>query len=278
MRPSGQTPTLIAYGSLMSGLGLATLAPLPVLDACRVRLTDCRRGFGKLSLYGDRFAMVLAPSEARTPIQCTAATAGAPAGIDGLSLTLRVSELARVAQREGYRADALLALAREGERRGYGLGAFLWTLYQEAEFDVAAYRRALADVVDYTSPHYVPHPVASSGGEAAIVFLAPGPEGSGRPDVVPIRVQSAETRLLSFRRAWSLKPNASQLEYGVMCALAEVHGISLADVLGDLADYPPLASLVRERLARELPVEPERFRAALGLSQARFAACFPARG
>ena len=39
-------PTLIAYGSLMSGLGLGGLAPLPVTDAFRVRLTGCRRGFG----------------------------------------------------------------------------------------------------------------------------------------------------------------------------------------------------------------------------------------
>ncbi len=278
MTPAPQTPTLVAYGSLMSGLGLASLAPLPVTDACRVTLTGCRRGFGKLSQYGDRFAMVLEPTEARRPIQCTALTAGAPAGLHALALTMRVPELARVAQREGYRADALLALARLGEARGLGLGAYLWTLYEDADFDVVAYRRALAAVVDYTSPHYLPHPVASAGGEAAIVFLAPGPEGSGRDDVVPIRVQTAETRLLTFRQAWRLKPNPSQLEYGVMCALAEVHGLSLADVLGDLADYPPLANLVRARLAPELPVEPERFRMALGLAPGRFAECFPAQG
>jgi hypothetical protein len=261
---------------MMSGLGLAPLAPLPVLDACRVTLTNCRRGFGKFSRFGDRFAMALEPTEPRRPIQCMALTPGAPAGLQGLSLTMRVPELVRVAQRKGYRAVALLALARHGEARGLGLGDFLWTLYQEADYDVVAYRRALAAVVDYTSPHYIPHPVASAGGEAAIVFLAPGPEGSGRADVVPIRVATAETRLLTFRQAWSLKPNTSQLEYGVMCALAEVHGISLADVLGDLPGYPPLANLVRARLATELPIESERFRRALGLTPERFAACFPA--
>lgn len=277
MPPTHQTPTFIAYGSLMSGLGLAALAPLPVTDAGRVILTDCRRGFGKLSQYGDRFAMVLEPTAARTPIQCTAITVGAPAGLQAMSLTMRVPELARVAQHEGYRADALLALAREAERDGVGLGAFLWRLYQDAGFDVVAYRRRLAAVVDYTSPHYIPHPVASSGGEAAIVFLPPGPEGSGRDDVVPIRVRTAETRLLTFRGVWRLKPNPCQLEYGAMCALAEVHGVSLADVLGDLPSYPPLAGLLRQRLAAELAVEPERFRAALGLTAGRFAECFPPR-
>jgi hypothetical protein len=276
-----QTPTLVAYGSLMSGLGLASLAPLSVTDAYRVRLHGARRGFGKLSQYGDRFAMVLEPATDRTPIRCTAIDAAAPAGtegsdgIDALALVLRVPELARVAQREGYRADALLALARAGETAGKSLGAHLWSIFERANFDVATYRRALADAVDYTSVHYVPHPVATDGGEPAITFLPPGAEGSGRPDVVPIRVQTAETRLLDFRRVWSIKPNPSQLDYVAVCALAEVHNLSLADALGDVRGYPPLAALLTERLRPELAAEPVRFREALGLAPDRYAARFP---
>jgi hypothetical protein len=273
-----QTPTLICYGSLMSGLGLASLAPLPVSDAWRVRLTNGRRGFGKLSQYGDRFAMVLEPSAARTPIRCVAITDATPttdAGLDALALTLRVPELARVAQREGYRADALLALARAAEAEGRGLGAYLWAILEDVAFDVAAYRSALAAVVDYTSPHYVPHPVATDAGEPAIVFLPPGAEGCGRPDVVPIRVQSAETRVLGFRQVWSIKPNASQLDYAAACVLAEVHNLSLADVVGGLRAYPPLAKRLEERLQPELAAEPARFREALGLDADRYAARFP---
>ena len=284
---TGQTSTLIAYGSLMSGLGLAPLAPLSVADAYRVRLTACRRGFGKLSQYGDRFAMVLEPTADRSPIHCapisdTTPTAGGldavpsgVAGLDALALTLRVPELARVAQREGYRADALLALARAAETAGRGLGAHLWALLEGAAFDVAAYHRALADLVDYTSAHYLPHPVATDVGEPAIVFLPPGPEGSGRDDVVPIRVQTAETRVLDFRHAWSIKPNTCQLDYVAMCVLAEVHNLSLADVLGELRAYPPLAKRLEARLQPELAAEPARFRAALGLAEDRYAARFP---
>lgn len=270
------TPTLIAYGSLMSGLGLAMLAPFPVLDATRVRLHGGRRGFGKLSQYGDRFAMVLEPILAGEPLRCEpiAATTPTGGGIDALALTLPMPELARVAQREGYRADALLALARHGERAGRGLGAHLWTLLASADFDVARYRRILADSVDYTSPHYIPHPVATDG-EPAIIFLPPGPEGSGRDDVVPIRMQSCETRLLTFGEAWSLKPNASQLDYAAMCVLAEVHNLSLADVLGDLSSHPPLAERLTGRLARELAVEPARLCATLALAPEVYAARFP---
>ena len=223
--------------------------------------------------------MVLEATAERTPIRCSPITAETPAdadGVDALAYALPVPELARIAQREGYRADALLALARHAERSGQGLGTYLFALAEGAGFDVAAYRRALAEVVDYTSPHYVPHPVAADAGEPAIVFLPPGAEGTGRDDVVSIRVQSAETRLLTFRQVWRAKPNPSQLDYAATCILAEAHNLSLADVLGDLRAYPPLARLVDERLTPELAVEAARFRAALGLSAERYAARFPA--
>jgi hypothetical protein len=277
--------TLIAYGSLMSGLGLGSFVRLPVVDALRVRLTGCRRGFGKLSQWGDRFAMVLEQTSTCTPIRCTPITDGTPlaadntitssGAIDALALTLSVPELARVAQREGYSPAAFLALARSAEQRGCGLGTHLWSIAEDASFDVATYRRALAASVEYASPHYVPHPVATDGDEPAIVFLPPGAEGSGRDDVVPIRVQSAETRLLTVRQVWRLKPNPTQLDYAAMCLLAEVHNLSLADVAGDLPEYPPLARLVDERLAPELVHEPARFREALGLSAEQYAARFP---
>jgi hypothetical protein len=271
--------TVIAYGSLMSGLGLALLAPLPVADAFRVRLSGCRRGFGKFSQYGDRFAMVLEPFPAGEPIRAERLTTVDPsdAGIQAMAFTLPMPDLARVAQREGYRADALLALARQADAAGRGLAAHLAALLDAAGHDVVRYRRALADAVDYTSPHYVPHPVALADGEHALTFVPPGPEGSGRADVVPIRVQSAETRLLTVRQVWRIKPNASQMDYLAMCLLAEVHGISLADVVADLAAYPPLATLIEKRLAAERPSEVARFQKTLELTPDRYAERFCAR-
>jgi hypothetical protein len=275
-----RTPTLIAYGSLMSGLGLASFVRLPVTDAFRVRLSGCRRGFGKLSQWGDRFAMVLEPTATGIPMRCTritAATSPEQAGdaLDALAFTLTVPELARVAQREGYSPAALLALARTAQERHCGLGAHLWSIAERVGFDRAAYHRALAESVDYASPHYVPHPVATDDGEPAIVFVPPGAEGSGRDDVVPIRVQTSETRLLTVREVWRAKPNATQLDYVAMCLLAEVHNVSLADLVGGLADYPPLARVVDARLDSELAGERGRFRETLGISAAHYAAAFP---
>jgi hypothetical protein len=277
MKP--RATTVIAYGSLMSGLGLKSFGTLPVLDATRVRLTGCRRGFGKLSQYGDRFAMVLEPTEAGVPIACAPITAATPTehdgGVDALALTMSIPELARVAQREGYRANVVLALAHAAETQGRGLGAHLWAMVAAAGFDVGRYRRALADSAAYTSAHYVPHPVAT-GGEPAITFLAPGSEGSGRDDVVPIRVQSAVTRLFTFREVWRLKPTASQLDYAAMCVCAELHNLSLADVLHDLPAYPPLAERLRARVREEADAETAAFCELLGVAAERYAERFSA--
>ena len=50
----------------------------------------------------------------------------------------------------------------------------------------------------------------------------------------------------------------------------------MADVFGDVRDYPPLARLLDERLAPELAVEAARFREVLGLAADRYAAGFAA--
>jgi hypothetical protein len=60
-----------------------------------------------------------------------------------------------------------------------------------------------------------------------------------------------------------------------MCVLAEVHNLSLADVLGDLRAYPPLATRLAARLQADLVAEPTRFRDSLGLTAERYATRFP---
>jgi hypothetical protein len=267
---------VIAYGSLMTGLGLANLGRLPVTDAARVRLRGCRRGFGKLSMYGDRFAMVLEPLAWSEPIVVeTVAPTDLPAGVpEALALTLALPELAAIAVREGYKAEAFWALAQLARESGRPLASHLWSVFESVRFDYAAYRRALFAAVGYTSAHYIPHPVSMAGGAAALVFLPPGEEGSGSDGVVPIRVQSAMTRVLSVRQVWHLKPNTDQLDYFAMCLLAETHAISLADVCADLDETDPLIHVLRARLAADHPHEVQRFRAVLGLDAEAYAARF----
>ena len=44
--------------------------------------------------------------------------------------------------------------------------------YQPAVFDVLAYRRALHAALDYTSPHYIPHPIRIASNSASRPYPA----------------------------------------------------------------------------------------------------------
>ncbi|MBI1813991.1 MAG: hypothetical protein HYR72_03355 [Deltaproteobacteria bacterium] len=268
--------TLIAYGSLMSGFGLAHLGTLPVVAARPVRLHNCRRGFGKVSQYGDRLAMILEPVRANEPIGASYVDESRDErdGIDALALTISLDDFTRVAVREGYLADAIQTLAARARAAGQSVAEYLWQQLVANHFDRARYRRALFAAVEYTSPHYIPHPVALTGTEPALTFLAPGLEGSGSDGVTPVRVATGVTDCLSAVEAWRRKPNASQLDYFAMCLLAEVHHISLADVTNGLDAEPVLIERLRERLDRERGNEHARFRTALCLSEAAYTNAF----
>lgn len=270
--------TVIGYGSLVSALGLAGLAPLPVTSARRVRLLGCRRGFGKLSEGGDRLAMVLEPLARDVPISAEMVTTTTPlAGHpEGIAFATTVVELARIAAREGYTRSAIEAIVRTAAADGTDAGSWLWHLAESVHHDVVAYRRALFAATGFTSAHYVPHPVARPGSTPAIVFLPPGAEGSGADAVVPVRVRTAMDRLLTVREVWRVKPTPSQLAYVAHCLLGEAHNVSFGDVAAGLADYAPLADLVRAHVAATLPEEPARLRATLGIDRPAYDASFPA--
>ena len=262
----------------MSGHGLTRLGRLPAARIARVCLHNARRGFGKLSQYGDRFAMVLEPVVPDEPIRASALAAApdtlgagnaprsAAAGPEAFAITVALDDLARIAAREGYAAASLLALAARAGNAGQSLCEYLWTIARAHGHEMAGYRQALHRLIAYTSPHYIPHPVATEDAQPALVFLAPGTEGSGCADVIPVRVRTGITEILSLRQAWQAKPNPSQTDYFIMCLLGEVHGLCLADLLDGLEDDDRLREMLADRLAPEIGSEPPRFREALGLS------------
>lgn len=262
--------TLLVYGSLCSGFGLRNLGKLAVERVERVRLGNCRRGFGKLSRHGDRYAMVLEPQRHDEPIRAESAAAST-ACPNALALTVGTEDLGRISLREGYDPGVLRRLEKAAHERNRTVGEHLWRMLEAAGFDPAEYRRGLFAETGYTSPHYIPHPVSRTGEEPALVFLPPGPEGSGDESVVPVRVATGMAGVLSIGRAWQHKRSSSQLEYFAMCLLAEMHGLSFADVLGDLEPDSELAQLLRATLQLELAKEADRFQAALGLSPDRYA-------
>ena len=263
---------VIGYGSLMSGLGLSSLGRLQVRAAGRLALLNARRGFGKFSQHGDRFAMVLEVEHPERPIEGRVLPADAPAAtaLEGIGLFVQPNDLARLGDREGYSGGAVHRLRDEASRKRQGLAAFLWSMLAEAGHDTATFRQRLFKLVGYTSPHYLPHPVPLGDNSFAVTFLAPGREGSGSDRVVPMRVRTGNESLMTASEAWRRKSNRTQMDYFVTCLLGGVHGISIADILASLPEDPALCDRVRSGIVAEQRQELPRFLDMTGLDHAAY--------
>jgi hypothetical protein len=270
--PQSSDVVVIGYGSLMSGLGLQPFGRLQVRVAVRVALPNARRGFGKLSQHGDRFAMVLEPVRADEPLAGQALAADAPASAvpEGIAFAVRPNDLARLSNREGYSSGAMQRLRQEAVARRQDLAAFLWSHLEAAGFATTVYRERLFKLIGYTSPHYVPHPVRMDGGQFAITFLAPGREGSGAASVVPVRVRTGNVELMTAPEAWRQKPNRTQLAYFTTCFLGGMHGVYLQDLLLPLAEDVALAARLRDAIRNEQQQELSRFLDMTGLDHSTY--------
>lgn len=266
--------TILGHGSLMSGRGLSFSGTFAVRRAGIVALANCRRGFAKLSMYGNRFAtdVELAP----LPLlgRWVLPQTSGPGGIETLALSVSLDDAHRLMKREGYQPGAAQKLVRLGQERGRGLADFLWQLQTEAGHDVVGYRRRLFELTGYTSPHYIPHPVRVDGDKTALIFLAPGFEATGSDAVISVRQQTGVRTVMTAGQAWQHKPNEEQLSYVVSCVLGGVHGVSIDDLLPRLGDDPRLIAGLTERLEPEIETEVPRFLETVGLSAEQYRSAF----
>jgi hypothetical protein len=273
---SAHTPSpdvvVIGYGSLMSGFGMLDFGRLRVRAAARVALQNARRGFGKFSQHGDRFAMLLEPVRSAEPIEAHTLPADAPvtADLEGISLLVPPNDFGRLCDREGYSSGAVQRLRQEAAARRQDLAAYLWTMFADAGHDIPAFRQQLFKLVGYTSPHYIPHPIRLDGTRFAVTFLAPGREGSGSERVVPVRVRTGNDTLLTAGEAWHRKPNQSQLQYFAACMLAGMHGVCVQDLLTPLTEDLGLANRLRRTIMGEQQQELSRFLDMTGLDHATY--------
>jgi hypothetical protein len=269
LQPSSQSSdvAVIGYGSLMSGLGLQPFGRLGIRAAARIALPNARRGFGKFSQHGDRFAMVLEPRHADEPLMAQTLAADAPASgaLEGIALWVRPNDLARLSDREGYSSGAMQRLRQEAAAHRQNVAGFLWSRLEAVGFATGAFRAGLFKLIGYTSPHYLPHPVRIDDNQFALTFLAPGREGSGSSTVVPVRVRTGTVQLMTASEAWRQKPNDTQLAYFATCLLGGVHGVCVRDLLLPLAEDAGLAERLRDTLRAEQPQELSRFLAMTGL-------------
>lgn len=266
--------TIIGYGSLMSGLGLSGSGTFQVKEACVVALAGCTRGFGKLSRYGDRFAMALEVAQPPLEGRILSPTSLPNGEVEALALTVSLDDLCRLVKREGYDPDVIRRLVEMARVRELGLAHFLWELHAEAEHDVVTYRRRLFALINFTSAHYIPHPVHMAGAGYALIFLAPGFEGTGSDEIISVRQQTGVHAVMSTREAWQQKPNGDQIAYFLYCLLGGAHGICVRHLLPVANEDPGLVTELTSRLQQALSEEVERFLTATGLTRENYRRIF----
>ena len=266
--------TMLGHGSLMSGKGLSFSGTFRIHAVCIVVLNECARGFAKLSKYGDRFATDLELAQIPLEGEIVSPETTPDGRVEALGLTVSVEDCGRLVKREGYRSEVMLRLVERAQKDGLGVAEWLWHLDAEHGHDLAAYRRALFSMTDYTSPHYIPHPVRLNKEDYALIFLAPGPKGTGSPDVVSIRQQTSIDTILSTAETWRRKPNDDQIAYFLSCMLAGAHGICIRDFLASVGEETELANMLRQRLQPVLDEEVELFLQTTGLTHEQYEQAF----
>ncbi len=266
--------TIIGHGSLMSGRGLSFSGRFQLRTAGIIALADCTRGFAKLSKYGDRFATDLELERPALEGAIVAPQTEPDGRVETLGLSVSLEDCGRLVKREGYRPEAMQALVERARKYDLGVAEWLWRLAAEQAHDLLAYRRQLFSITGYTSPHYIPHPVRLAEAGYALIFLAPGPRGTGTPAVVSIRQQTGINTILSTVETWRRKPNADQIAYFLSCLLGGAHGINVRDFLASVGDHRELAETLYQHIQPVLAEEATCFLQTTGLTPEQYTQAF----
>ncbi|HLW69258.1 MAG TPA: hypothetical protein VKS22_01410 [Candidatus Binataceae bacterium] len=278
-----RTILMVAYGSLLSGYGILAErrgggSKLIARDAFPVTLANARRGLAKPSSHGHYLAMDLEPLAIGQPL--VARGGAAVDGIGVLGLEFDREWAPKIARREEYSPEKFCELIALADHAGQPLGEYLFALAERTRFDLLAYRTALRELVGYTSPGYVFHPIPFHDGRVGVAAIGSGFEGSGDPAVRSKRNECGMERLLSLPEALAVnRPNLQpeydgQVGYFVECILGGVHGLGVADLVAGLDPSSPLGLEVKRRLAAAVVDECARFCSATSMDEARYHTAF----
>lgn len=278
------TLLVIGYGSLLSGYGILAerrggKSRLIARDAFPVRLDNARRGLAKPSSHGHYLAMDLEPIDPAAPIAARAANGHRGTGIVALGLVFDRQWAPLIARREEYDETQFLRLLDIADRAGQPLGVFLLEIAHKTNWSLLGYRRALCDLLGYTSEGYIFHPVPVADGRVAIVAIGSGFEGSGDSSVRSKRNEYGMDRLLTLTEAMRVDSfdldHDGQVGYFVECLLGGWHGLDIHDLTVDLE--PHLRDALKARMATIAPGENDRFLRATSLDESRYRASFTAQ-
>jgi len=318
-----RTLLVIGYGSLLSGYGLLSerrggASRLIALDAFPVRLRNACRGLAKPTGHGRYLAMDLEPIDPALPIMAAtepvrgsptddslnavrtaaalafnghASSAQTDGKLDGpcigaLGLIFDRDSAPLIARREEYDAGKLNELLDLADHASLPIGDFLMAIARRTGFNLLAYRCALRELLGYTSPGYVFHPLPLDDGRVGIVAIGSGFEGSGDPEVQSKRARFGMDRLLTLSEAlahptFDMDP-VGQAGYYLECVLGGYHGLDVSDLIASLHPHleagigKPADQAFGGRIAAIAEGERERFMQATSLDEARYAQAFGA--
>jgi hypothetical protein len=275
-----ETLLVAGYGSLQSGHGLLTVrrngkSRLVAREAFPLAIRNARRGLAKPTQHGRYLAMDLEPIDAHAPITARAGLGESQDEIGALGLVFDRCWAERLAMREEYDPGKFLELLAMADQAGMALGDFLLRIAVQVDFDLLAYRGALARMLGYTSPGYIFHPLPLDDGRVAIVAIGSGFDGSGDPAVRSRRALCGIDRLMTLEEALRCDrleiDAAGQLGYFLECILGGAHGLFVGDLVAGLnGAADPLAHLLRQ----VFDDEQRHFLDATALSAARYRQTF----
>jgi hypothetical protein len=275
-----ETLLVAGYGSLQSGHGLLTVrrngkSRLVALEAFPLAIRNARRGLAKPTAHGRYLAMDLEPVDACAPIAARAGLEPSHGEIGALGLVFERRWAEQLALREEYEPAKFLELIAMADRTRMPLGEFLLGIAAGVDFDLLAYRTALAKLMGYTSPGYIFHPLPFDDGRVAIVAIGSGFHGSGDPAVRSRRATAGIDRLMNLEQALKFDrleiDPAGQLGYFVECILGGAHGLFVGDLIAELnGSTKSLAQL----LGQVFDDEHRHFLDATALSAARYQQTF----
>ena len=281
---------VLGYGSLLSGYGLMAerrggRSRLVAIDAEPAIVGNARRGLAKPSSHGSYLAMDLEPVERTAPIVARAGLrrgAGGANEFGGLILTFERACAPMIARREEYEPAAFERLIAIADGTGASLGDFLMRLAEDTRFDLLEYRRGLREIVGYTSPGYVFHPVPISDGRVAIAAIGSGYEGSGDEAVVSRRREFGIDRMHSLGAALAITSlkidRAGQIGYFAECLMGGLHGLAVGDLMAGIDANSDWGRELGEYLRAAAAGETGRFAAATALGAREYQERFGAAG
>ena len=196
--------------------------------------------------------------------------------VGGILLEFEREWFTAVSRREEYDPAEFERLVDKAEAAGKPLGEFLLAIAERVSFDLDDYRRELREMLGYTSPGYIFHPVPVADGRVAIIAIGSGYHSSGDPAVVSRRRECEMDRLLGLDEVLALtKPQLAidregQVGYFAECVLGGVHGMSVGDLIAGVGAAGERMESVARLLRFEAEGERERFLSATSLDSRRY--------